>query len=44
MQNFAQANGEKTIEIAAEKSGFGNKETYQALWRAELELQPNVTG
>jgi len=29
VQNFAHINGQKTIEIAAEKAGFGNKETYR---------------
>ena len=28
-QNFAEFSGKETLEIAAEKSGFGNKETYR---------------
>lgn len=28
-QNFAEISGKETIELAAEKSGFGNKETYR---------------
>ena len=28
-QNFAEVAGKETIEIAAGKSGFGNKETYR---------------
>ena len=42
MQNFAQvATGQKTREIAADKAGFGNPETYRQaktvsvlIWRA----------
>ena len=32
-QNFAEAKGKETIEIAAEKSGFGNKETYLSFFK-----------
>lgn len=28
-QNFAEVAGKETLEIAASKSGFGNKETYR---------------
>ena len=42
-QNFAEVAGKETIEIAAGKSGFGNKETYrQAKTVAHHGVDPTV--
>ena len=44
VQNFAQVDGKKTIEIAAAQSGFGNKETYRQAKKVVDEAIPEIIG
>lgn len=41
-QNFEECKGKETIEIAAEKAGFNNKETYRQAKKVINEAIPEI--
>lgn len=39
-QNFAELPGKETLEVAATKAGFGNKETYRQAKAVVTQAEP----
>ncbi|OYW54115.1 MAG: hypothetical protein B7Y80_13665 [Hyphomicrobium sp. 32-62-53] len=42
VQNIAQLNGQKTRDVAAEKAGFGNRETYSQAKKVDASGAPEL--